>query len=99
MKASIEIHQAKDTQLMMGPIADKIWPFEDNSYCVEILNGILNFDDDIAEITEVEDLDSIVQHPDPSSPIILVNSRITQDGMVSPFSTHTQERTYCALHP
>jgi hypothetical protein len=74
-----------------GPVVDKIGPFADNEYCDAVLNGTYDFTD-IAEITEVKDLISRMQYPDPANPTPMINFTIDAEGLTSAIS-HTREGT------
>ena len=84
-------YQAAETPFVTGPVADKIGPFADNEYCEAVLNGTFDFTD-IAEITEVKDLISGMQYPDPANPTPMIDSTIDAEGFISAIS-HTRERT------
>jgi hypothetical protein len=85
-------YQAADIPFVTGPVvADEIGPFADNKYCDAVLNGTFDFTN-IAEITEVKDLISRMQYPDPANPTPMINSTIDVEGLTSTIS-HTHEHT------
>ena len=59
-------HQATETPLITGPIADKIRPFDDSEYCNTILNGTFNWFN-LAMMPEVKEIVSGMRYPDPTT--------------------------------
>jgi hypothetical protein len=80
--------QAASTPFVTGPIANRISPFEDNEYCDAVLAGTFNFDD-IAEITEVQDLVQGMRYPDTERPTPLIDSTIDEEGFIAAIA-HTR---------
>ena len=83
--------QAANTPFVTGPIADKIGPFADNDYCEAILNGTFDLST-IEAITEVKDIITGMQYPDPKHPTEPINTTITTESF-SDAMEHTRERT------
>jgi hypothetical protein len=91
-KASQEhFYQVVETPFVTGPIAEKYGPFADNKYCDVILDGQFDFED-IAEITEVNDLIAGMQYPDPANPTRMIDATINPEEFVAAIA-HTRKRT------
>ena len=84
-------HQATTTPLVKGPFANSIGPFDDNEYCDAIFQGTLNTTG-LATISEVHDIVSGMQYPDPTQPTPQFDSNISNKEF---FQTvfKTRERT------
>ena len=84
-------HQAAETPFVSGPIASKIGPFADNDYCDAVLNGTFEFED-LAKMTEVDDLIKGMRYPNPESPTPCIDTHLTYEGFQSAIM-NTRERT------
>jgi hypothetical protein len=75
--------EAAETPFVSGPIASKIGQFADNDYCDTVLNGTFEFEDLLAERTEVQDLIKGMRYPDPTCPTASIDTTPTYEGFQS----------------
>ena len=77
-KGQLHYQQAADTLLVKGPFTEKLGPFDDNEYCDAILHRNFNTAN-LANISEVSNIVSGMQYPDPHTPTPEFDATITED--------------------
>ena len=90
-KGQLHYQQATETPLVKGLFAEKLGPFDDNDYCNAILHGNFNTNN-LANISEVSNIVSGMQYPDPQTPTPEFDAMITEDEFFQAVY-HTHERT------
>ena len=90
-EGQLHYRQAAQTPLVKGPFTKKIGPFDNNEYCDAILHG--HFDTtNLATISEVSDIVSGMQYPDPQNLTQEFDATITEDAFYQAIF-HTHEST------